>query len=150
MNQFPRYFSRSCLGGILHGGVGVGVLRLRLVKLAQDVGDDGDELLLLVLGVAVAHILENGVEGGDGGGAQVENHDGLALGQLKGLELLDESLDAGGRVGDGGLAEGAGGGAEVLEELGCIRNGSINGGKWRLTSRATVSRLGGPRRLAFL
>lgn len=52
------------------------------LKAAEDLGDAGDDVLLLLGGEAVLHVLEHSVERGHVGRAQVQDHDQLALGQV--------------------------------------------------------------------
>lgn len=90
------------------------------LKLAEDLGNDVDHFLLLFIVEAIGHVLDDGIEGRDGGRTEVEDHDDLALGQLVGTQPLEEPGDALRAVGDWYLAQGTRRALQILQQLHAI------------------------------
>ncbi len=103
----------------LHGTALALALLLGRGEGAEDLGDAVDDVLLLLGGEALLHLLDDGVEGGDAGGAQVQDHDELALGELVGAQPPDQPRDGRARVAERQrlLAQRAGERLEVLQQL---------------------------------
>lgn len=83
-------------------------------ELAQDVRNSRDDSLLLLFIEPLGHVLDDSVEGGNGGRAQIQEHDNFTLGEVVGAQTLKQLGDAAWGISEGILAEGAGMGAHVL------------------------------------
>lgn len=86
-------------------------------KGAKDLLDDGLDLILLVLGVAPMDVLDTSAQNSEVLRAHIQDHDGLALGEIVWTELLNQPVDGEAIVGDGLLGERVGRCPQILEQL---------------------------------
>ena len=88
---FVTFQTCSCWGcAFFIGGIVLGR------ELSKHFNDGAHNLLLLFRGEATLHVLNDGIKGGDVGRSEVEDHDGLPLGDVvwtQSLEQFGDSVD---------------------------------------------------------
>lgn len=78
---------------------------------------NGVDLILLLLGVPVIHVLDTGAQNGKVLRTHVKDHDGFTLGEVVRAQLFDQTLYCEAIVRDWILSKGVWGCAEVLQKL---------------------------------